>query len=73
MAPQSMNIAHMSVSEKIGLMERLWDSLSAPDGVSEPPEWHEVVLQEREAEWHNRQVASQDWEQAKGDIRKQSR
>jgi putative addiction module component (TIGR02574 family) len=73
MASQSMNIAHMSVTEKIGLMERLWESLSASGGVTEPPEWHAVVLNEREAEWQNRQVASQDWEQAKEEIRKQSR
>ena len=71
MAPETLNVHELSVSEKIALMERLWESLSLPDGLSEPPEWHEAVLRERESEWEKRQAVSQDWAEAKEEIRKQ--
>ncbi len=73
MAPETLNVCQLSVSEKIALMERLWESLSVSDGLVEPPEWHETVLREREAEWKERHEVSQDWEVAKEEIRKQVR
>ncbi len=73
MASETLNVRQLSVSEKIALMERLWESLSASDELSEPPEWHEAVLREREAEWKDRHEVSQDWEVAKEEIRKQLR
>jgi hypothetical protein len=73
MPAESVNITQLSPSEKIGLMERLWESLSAPDDLGEPPEWHEAVLKGRDSEWQDREAVSQDWEQAKVEIREQSR
>lgn len=73
MAPETLNVGHLSVPEKIALMERLWESLSVSDDLSEPPEWHGAVLREREAEWKERHVVSEDWEAAKEEIRKQLR
>lgn len=68
-----MNISELSPSEKIGLMERLWESLSVPEDLGDPPEWHETVLMGRKSEWQERDTVSQDWEQAKAEIREQSR
>ena len=72
MALETLDVRHLSVSERIALMERLWESLSVPDGLSEPPEWHQAVLRERESEWRERHAVSQDWVEAKEEIRKQS-
>ena len=71
MAPETLNISQLSVSEKLALMERLWESLSVCEDLSEPPEWHEAELQTREEEWKERHEVSQDWAQAKEEIRKQ--
>ncbi len=71
MAPETLNVGHLSVPEKIALMERLWESLSVSDDLSEPPEWHGAALRERDAEWKERHVVSEDWEAAKEEIRKE--
>lgn len=71
MAAETLNVHQLSVTEKIALMERLWESLSLPEGLEEPPEWHKAVLSEREAEWNERHTVSQDWAEAKEEIRKQ--
>ena len=73
MAAESLNISELSPSEKIGLMERLWESLSEPDDLGDPPGWHETVLRGRESEWQERDTVSQEWEQAKAEIREQAR
>jgi hypothetical protein len=73
MVPETLNISQLSVSEKLALMERLWESLSVSEDLSEPPEWHVAVLQEREEEWKERREVSQDWAAAKEEIRKQVR
>jgi len=45
-----MNITElkkMSTSERLQVMEALWDSLLYESDVVETPEWHEKILQER--------------------------
>lgn len=73
MASETLDVRQMSVSERIVLMERLWESMSSPEDLSEPPEWHESVLRDREAEWRERHAVSQDWAEAREEIRRQSR
>jgi hypothetical protein len=73
MAPEALNVRQLSATEKIALMERLWESLSDSDALSEPPEWHETILRERETEWKARDDVAQEWEVAKEEIRKQVR
>jgi hypothetical protein len=64
-----LDVSKRTSTEKIALMERLWDGLST-DAV-EPPDWHRAVLEERESEWTNRHTVSQDWETAKDDLRRE--
>jgi len=62
--------SQLSSTEKIALMERLWQDLStSPD--LEPPEWHEDVLKEREKEWKVHDKVSQDWSEAKEELRRE--
>ena len=63
-----LDVSKLTSSEKIALMERLWDGLT--DSL-EAPDWHGAVLQERESEWDNRYAVSQAWEVAKQDLRRE--
>ena len=63
------DISKLSSTEKIALMERLWDGLSTDP--LEPPDWHRAVLGERESEWVNRHAVAQDWDAAKDDLRRE--
>jgi len=66
----TLDISRLSVTERVALMERLWEALSTPNEGSEPPEWHAQGLRDREAEWAQRHSASEDWEAAKTDLRR---
>ena len=46
MAEVMQYISTLTVSERLQVMEMLWDSLSSAD--YESPQWHESVLQDRE-------------------------
>ncbi len=62
-------IEGMTVSEKLALMERLWDDLSRCPANVPSPEWHGDVLAERIAavrEGHTRFV---EWDEAKRRLR----
>ena len=59
----------MTVSEKLALMERLWDDLSrCPENVPSP-EWHGDVLAERIAAVREGRTRFVDWDQAKRRLR----
>lgn len=62
--------SRLSSTEKIALMERLWQDLTASPDL-EPPGWHEAVLNERENEWKMRDQVSQDWSEAKEELRRE--
>lgn len=63
---------NLSKLQKIALMERLWDELSA-DGSLEPPSWHREVIESRSGEWDEREALGQDWEDAKEELRRDLR
>ena len=60
----------MPISEKIQLMESLWESLSN-DTVSAIPSWHSDVLTERRALLDQGKESITDWSDAKQRIRDQ--
>ena len=60
----------MTVSEKLQLMETLWEDLSRNPDAPECPEWHRDVLEERERRIASGEARFSDWEEAKADIRK---
>ena len=59
----------MTVSEKLQMMEVLWEDLSRNADALESPEWHRDVLDERELRIASGEAHFSDWEQAKADIR----
>ncbi len=68
--PVTLPLKQMSVSEKLQLMEALWDDLSRDADALESPEWHGQVLNEREERIASGKAKFSDWDQAKSDIRK---
>jgi putative addiction module component (TIGR02574 family) len=59
----------MSTSEKLALMERLWDDLSRRPEDVPSPQWHGDVLAERIAAVRDGRTSFVDWDEAKRRLR----
>ena len=68
----TLPLSEMSLSEKLQVMEALWDDLSRNADTLESPEWHRDVLEERERRIASGEARFTDWEEAKADIRKRT-
>jgi len=68
--PVTLSLSELTVTEKLQLMEALWEDLSRNTGTFESPEWHREVLEDREERIASGKAHFSDWEQAKADIRK---
>jgi hypothetical protein len=66
----TLPLSEMTVSEKLQLMETIWEDLSRNSDALESPEWHRDVLEERERRIASGEGRFSDWEEAKADIRK---
>jgi hypothetical protein len=60
----------MSREEKLRIMEELWEDLSRDESKVESPAWHGDVLRERAQAVKSGKEVCQDWEEAKGRLRK---
>ncbi len=64
-----MNIANMTRTEKLRMMEALWDDMSRePAGIASP-EWHVQALNEAEREVADNRAAFVSWDAAKKTLR----
>lgn len=66
-----IEIEKLSVTEKIQVMESLWDSLCTNADNINSPAWHSEVLQQREEMLNDGTDTFIDWNDAKKDIRNQ--
>ncbi|MDL1979364.1 MAG: addiction module protein [Deltaproteobacteria bacterium] len=55
----------MSVSEKVLLLERVWDSLCSKSGDVRSPEWHREVLETRKRRIEDGRATVSSWNEAK--------
>ena len=69
MTPQ-IDIQHMPRSEKLRMMEALWDDLSRDESATRSPDWHQQALRETEKSLAAGQESILDWEDAKKELRK---
>ncbi len=68
----TVDIVAMPVSEKLKLMETLWDSLCGQSGGNvELPAWHGEVLEQRLRRLANGEETVAPWNEAKERIRAQ--
>ena len=65
-----INFEQMNVSEKLRIMELLWDDLCRTESNIPSPQWHENVLTERENMVRDGSDEFVDWDQAKKEMRK---
>ncbi|HYG35043.1 MAG TPA: addiction module protein [Clostridia bacterium] len=64
-------LRHISRSEKLRLMEMLWEDLSRPDTEYESPAWHAQALAETEQRLAKGKESVMDWKAAKKRLRNQ--
>lgn len=62
-------IETLSVTDKLLLMERLWENLLCCPSDVPPPEWHGEILAERQAAVREGRTSFVDWETAKDRLR----
>jgi len=63
-----INFEQMNVSEKLRIMELLWDDLCRTESDIPSPQWHENVLIERENMVRDGSDEFIDWDQAKKEM-----
>ncbi len=65
----TVDLRQMSVPDKLRLMEELWYDLSQNERDLASPEWHGVVLADRERKLASGEAELLDWETAKRQLR----
>lgn len=55
----------LSVSEKVRLLESVWDSLCSKSGDVRSPEWHREVLETRKRRLEDGRATVVSWHEAK--------
>lgn len=65
-----VDLKQMTLSEKLRLMEAIWDDLCGHEEEIPIPDWHKTVLDERERQIAEGKAMFVDWETAKERIRK---
>ncbi|MEK7707538.1 MAG: addiction module protein [Verrucomicrobiota bacterium] len=64
-------VAQLSRSEKLQLMEVLWEQLSRPDDAFESPAWHEEELARTQRRLAESKEQVLNWDAAKKKLRSQ--
>lgn len=65
MADVMQEIEKLSVSEKILLVEKIWDDIAQKQGNMPIPDWHKQILEEREAEYKKNPNDHRNWEEVR--------
>ena len=66
----AIEIQKMPRSEKLRLMEALWEDLARDESQVESPAWHADALRETSERFARGEEKILDWEQAKAELRK---
>lgn len=64
----TLPLDQMTKAEKLQAMEELWKDLTAREKEFESPEWHEAVLNEREARLASGEETPIAWEVAREEL-----
>jgi putative addiction module component (TIGR02574 family) len=63
-------MAKLTLAQKLGLIETLWDDIARNEEALESPDWHREVLQDREKALEAGKASVAPWEEAKARIRR---
>ena len=64
----TVDFKQMTLAEKLGLMEALWDQLCCREEEVPVPDWHKQTLDDRERQIAEGKAKFVDWETAKEGI-----
>lgn len=67
-----LNIEHMTRTEKLSMMEALWDDLARDPSTLSPPEWRGQALKEAERALVDNKAGFVSWDSAKKTLRDSS-
>lgn len=65
----TIDVANLTLPEKLKIMEELWESLRQVESAVASPDWHREVLIARTASIADGTASFTEWEQAKDEIR----
>jgi len=65
----TLPLQKMSLSDKVSLMEEIWNDLSSEKSGYSPPDWHGDILKIRKERIQAGEIGFTDWEKAKREIR----
>ena len=68
----TVDLKQLSLAEKLGLMEALWDDLCRREAEIPVPDWHKELLDERQQQIEEGKAKFVDWETAKVRIAKRT-
>ncbi len=68
-----LKLDSMTTAQKLQAMEELWDDLSRSEEGVESPDWHRVILEERESQLGQGEDHFVSWEAAKEELSKRKR
>jgi len=70
MEKYELPLSELTLSQKLHIMETLWENLAQSDEAQVSPPWHEEVLRQREEALAAGRSTFSDWEEAKERIRR---
>lgn len=59
----------LEISERLGLVEALWDDIAATNGVPPLHEWQKRTLEQRYQSFQNGELSTRDWEAVHRELR----
>ncbi len=62
-------IGNLGLSEKLLLVEDIWDSIAAGNSKLPMPEWRKVELEKRYSAYKNGELQLHDWEDVHNELR----
>lgn len=65
----ALPLSELTLTQKLDLLEALWEDLSRQGAAFESPAWHEEVLKDREQALARGELSFTDWEESKERIR----
>ena len=65
-----ISLSKLTFSQKLHLMECLWEDLTGNEDAVESPSWHENILKEREKGLETGEMSVSSWEEAKARIKR---
>ncbi|THB68023.1 MAG: acyl-protein synthetase [Gammaproteobacteria bacterium] len=66
----NISISDLSLSQKLDLMESIWNDLSTNETSLKSPDWHKEILDERNSAHKQGKLKASNWSDAKKRIKR---